>query len=129
MADAGAAVDILRRLKALGVRLAVDDFGTGYSSLSYLTRLPVDSLKIDQSFIAAIHGSVESRGVVRVVTELGRLLRLETIAEGVETAGDLEILRILACDLGQGYLFSRPLDPEDASAIIAAGKVERRKTL
>lgn len=129
MADAGAAVDILKRLKALGVRLAVDDFGTGYSSLSYLTRLPVDSLKIDQSFIAAIHGSVESRGVVRVVTELGRLLRLETIAEGIETAGDLEILRILACDLGQGFLFSRPLDPEDATAIIAAGKVERRKTL
>jgi len=129
MADAGAAVDILRRLKALGVRLAVDDFGTGYSSLSYLTRLPVDSLKIDQSFIAAIHGSVESRGVVRVVTELGRLLRLETIAEGIETAGDLEILRILACDLGQGFLFSRPLDPEDATTIIAAGKVERRKTL
>ncbi len=129
MADAGAAVDILRRLKALGVTLAVDDFGTGYSSLSYLTRLPVDSLKIDQSFIAAIHGSVESRGVVRVVTELGRLLRLETIAEGIETAGDLEILRILACDLGQGFLFSRPLDPEDATAIIAAGKVERRKTL
>ena len=129
MADAGAAVEILRRLKTLGVRLAVDDFGTGYSSLSYLTRLPVDSLKIDQSFIAAIHGSVESRGVVRVVTELGRLLRLETIAEGIETAGDLEILRILACDLGQGFLFSRPLDPEDATAIIAAGKVERRKTL
>ena len=129
MADAGAAVAILHRLKALGVRLAVDDFGTGYSSLSYLTRLPVDSLKIDQSFIAAIHGSAESRGVVRVITELGRLLRLETIAEGVETAGDLEILRILACDLGQGFLFSRPLDPEDATAVIAAGKVEGRKTL
>ena len=129
MADAGAAVEILRRLKSLGVRLAVDDFGTGYSSLSYLTRLPVDSLKIDQSFIAAIHGSVESRGVVRVVTELGRLLRLETIAEGIETAGDLEILRILACDLGQGFLFSRPLEAEDATGIIAAGRVERRKTL
>ncbi len=57
------------------------------------------------------------------------MLRLETIAEGIETAGDLEILRILACDLGQGFLFSRPLDPEDATAIIAAGKVERRKTL
>jgi Amt family ammonium transporter len=129
MADAGAAVEILRRLKDLGVRIAVDDFGTGYSSLSYLTQLPVDSLKIDQSFIAAIHGSVESRGVVRVVTELGRLLRLETIAEGVETAGDLEILRILACDLGQGFLFSRPLDPEAATAIITAGRVDRRKTL
>lgn len=125
MADAGSAVEILRRLKALGVRLAVDDFGTGYSSLSYLTRLPVDSLKIDQSFIAAIHGSVESRGVVRVVTELGRLLRLETIAEGIETERDLEILRILACDLGQGFLFSRPLSADAALALINNGRVER----
>ena len=102
----------LRALKSLGLRLAVDDFGTGYSSLAYLRRFPLDKLKIDQSFM---HGMPEDRGnleIVATIITLARSLNLTVIAEGVETAGQLGVLRQLDCEQAQGYLFSRPLPVE-----------------
>ena len=105
----------LRRLKALkelGVRLAIDDFGTGYSSLSYLSHFPFDILKIDQSFVASMAESPEAMTMVRTIIDLGRRLKLEVIAEGVEHEQQLELLRRLHCHYVQGYHYSRPIDAE-----------------
>jgi diguanylate cyclase (GGDEF)-like protein len=119
----------LARLKALGLSIAVDDFGTGYSSLSYLQRFPVDALKIDKSFIATVAGSAQDSALARTIVELGRGMRLETIAEGIESAEQLERLRQLRCELGQGYHFSRPLEGADLTAYLQrqwAAEPERR---
>jgi diguanylate cyclase (GGDEF)-like protein len=109
-------------LKDLGVRLALDDFGTGYSSLSYLRRFPIDSLKIDKSFIDGVTTSSEGHAVVAAITQLGQDLHLEVVAEGLETGDQLEALRSLACPLGQGYHFSRPLTPGDAVKLLLTGR-------
>jgi diguanylate cyclase (GGDEF)-like protein len=118
MSDPDSVRPILTHLKDLGVRLAVDDFGTGYSSLAYLCRLPVDQLKIDRSFIPTIRTSAASLAVVRTIIELAHTLGLEAVAEGIEDGAQLETLRGLGCDLGQGYHFARPLDPADAYAAL-----------
>ncbi len=97
------------RLKALGVRIAITDFGTGYSSLSYLHRFPFDTIKIDQSFIRALGTDTNSSAIVRAVIGLGKSLGIPVIAEGVETAGQLELLRREHCDQVQGYLINRPM--------------------
>ncbi|MEN3279670.1 MAG: hypothetical protein V7607_810 [Solirubrobacteraceae bacterium] len=99
----------LHRLKALGVSIAVDDFGTGYSSLSYLQQFPVDALKIDKSFVDSVAASPQDSALARTIVELGRGMRLETIAEGIESVEQLDCLRQLRCELGQGYHFSQPL--------------------
>jgi diguanylate cyclase (GGDEF)-like protein/PAS domain S-box-containing protein len=109
MTDASAALDVLSALKQLGVLLAIDDFGTGYSSLSYLQRFPLDILKVDRSFVEELGVSSEGEAIVAAVIKLAHALGLQVVAEGVETTGQLEILRSLECDLAQGYLFSRPL--------------------
>src|SRR5919107_2324293 len=109
-------------LKDLGVRLALDDFGTGYSSLSYLRRFPIDTLKIDKSFIDGVTTSSEGHAVVAAITQLGQYLHLEVVAEGLETGDQLEALRSLACPLGQGYHFSRPLTPGDAVKLLLTGR-------
>jgi len=109
MEDLAEAVDILRRVKALGVRIALDDFGTGYSSLSALSTLPLDKLKIDQSFVRRIDSDHASRAVIDAVIALGHSLDLELVAEGIETEAALAYLRARGCQLGQGYYFSRPL--------------------
>ena len=100
---------ILRRLKALGVKIAMDDFGTGYSSLSSLQSFPFDKIKIDRSFILGIRLSEQSRAIVRAVLGLGHTLNMPVIAEGVETEQQRQILLQLGCPYAQGYLFSKPL--------------------
>lgn len=102
----------LRALKDLGISVALDDFGTGYSSLSYLRRLPVDTLKIDKSFVMSCSREEDARAVARAVISLGHSLGKAIVAEGVETAGQFQMLVTAGCDEYQGYLFSRPLAPE-----------------
>jgi EAL domain-containing protein (putative c-di-GMP-specific phosphodiesterase class I) len=110
MVNREAAVTKLTELNDLGVGIAIDDFGTGYSSLSYLQELPVDTIKIDKSFIDGVDAGPEESALARAVIKLGATLSLKTVAEGVETAGAFEMLTSLGCDYGQGYLFSRPID-------------------
>jgi len=111
MRDAEATVAHLRGLKELGVKIAIDDFGSGQSSLTYLRRFPIDELKIDRSFIAAIDGSRESTAVLHTLVELGRTLGLSIVAEGIETCSQLEGLRSEHCTYGQGFIFARPMNP------------------
>ena len=106
---------MLDRLRGLGVRFSIDDFGTGYSSLSYLRRLPADAIKIDQSFVKGLGKVVEDTAVVRMIIELAHTLGLEVIAEGVETEEQATLLKEMGCDFAQGYHFSEPLPPEEAS--------------
>jgi diguanylate cyclase (GGDEF)-like protein/PAS domain S-box-containing protein len=109
MADTDLAVERLQQLKALGVLLAMDDFGTGYSSLSYLSRFPVENLKMDRSFLSTEH---EESGLVAAIIALGTSLSLDVVAEGIELPEQITSLRDLGCDLGQGFLFARPMSQE-----------------
>ena len=109
MRDNVATIDILKRLHALGVSLSVDDFGTGYSSLSYLRNFPLDEIKIDQSFVRDMTREEGAAGIVRGIVELAHSLKLQVIAEGVESAEQLKRLMALRCDRAQGFLISRPL--------------------
>ena len=113
MRDADSTAEQLRKLKALGVRIAIDDFGTGYSSLAYLSQFPVDVLKIDRTFVTGLSDSADSRALAHTLIQLGKTLGLQTLAEGIEEQAQLEVLRHEQCDLGQGYLFARPLIAED----------------
>jgi EAL domain-containing protein (putative c-di-GMP-specific phosphodiesterase class I) len=106
--DFGRGVSILRRLKTLGVRIAMDDFGTGYSSLSYLQSFPFDKIKIDQSFISKVTSNPQSAAIVRGVIGLAHGLNLPVLAEGVETKAQLDFLAAESCDEMQGYLLGRP---------------------
>ncbi|WP_247894240.1 putative bifunctional diguanylate cyclase/phosphodiesterase [Azospirillum sp. B510] len=118
MDKAEQSIRLLRDLRALGIKLSIDDFGTGYSSLSYLHKLPIDSLKVDRSFVSAMHQSEENRAIVRIIMDLARLLGFDVIAEGIETSADANLLRALACDYGQGYHFARPLPPDQAGKLV-----------
>ncbi len=113
------AVDTLMALKELGVRLAIDDFGTGYSSLAYLKRFPVDKLKIDQSFVRDIPHNTGDMEIAATIIAMAHSLRLEVLAEGVETLEQLDFLREQGCDAYQGFLSSRPLSAEDMTALLA----------
>jgi diguanylate cyclase (GGDEF)-like protein len=116
MRDAAGALVVLRALKDIGVSLAIDDFGTGYSSLSYLSRFPLDIVKVDRLFVEELGVSPEDEEIVAAVIKLAHALGLRVVAEGVETTGQLDVLRRLGCDLAQGFLFSEPLP---AAAIAA----------
>jgi EAL domain-containing protein (putative c-di-GMP-specific phosphodiesterase class I) len=113
MRDARSALRQLNALKSLGVRIAIDDFGTGYSSLAYLQQFPVDSLKIDRSFISGMGKSPEGDSLIHTLIQLGKALNLETLAEGIEEDEQLAQLRGEKCDVGQGYLFARPVGPRE----------------
>jgi len=113
MEDAEGTVRTLRQLKDIGLRLAIDDFGTGYSSLSYLSSFPIDRIKIAQRFMADVTGDPRNAAIVETIIAIARSLGIEVIAEGVETAQELEFLRSRGCDDLQGYYFSRPI-PSDA---------------
>ena len=119
MRDLEAAAEQLGRLKQLGVTLAIDDFGTGYSSLGYLQHLPVDTVKIDRSFIQALGSDDADPALVRAVVDLAGSLGLDTVAEGIEEGQQLALLRDLACSHGQGYLFARPLSPAGLGELLA----------
>ena len=116
----------LRAIRDLGVALVLDDFGTGYSSLSYLRRLAVDTIKIDRSFVIGIDDDNSNLPIVRAVVALAHALGIEVVAEGIETAGQLAILRELGCDRGQGFLFARPQLPEALGPVLRAGGVAPR---
>jgi EAL domain-containing protein (putative c-di-GMP-specific phosphodiesterase class I) len=118
MENAEATISKLKSLRALGVQLSIDDFGTGYSSLSYLHRFPVTALKIDRSFVSKMHDGTENVEIARTITTLAHNLGMEVVAEGVETDEQAAQLRALACEYGQGYLFSKPLNKEDAGVLI-----------
>ncbi|OCQ95976.1 diguanylate cyclase [Oscillatoriales cyanobacterium USR001] len=135
MDDVESAIAVLNRMKALNVKLGIDDFGTGYSSLSYLSRFPTDTLKVDKSFVGRMEfeaeNEVEKKGksrlikgenmaIVRTIVMLAHALGMDVIAEGVETAEQLALLRSLGCEYGQGYFFARPLPSDRATALIAA---------
>jgi len=121
MKDANATVSRLKRLKELGVMIAIDDFGTGYSSMAYLRQFPVDVLKIDRSFVAEMDDTADSVALIHTLVELGRTLGLVTLAEGIEDDSQLEGLRRELCDRGQGFIFSRPVEPGAIEALLAQG--------
>jgi EAL domain-containing protein (putative c-di-GMP-specific phosphodiesterase class I) len=118
MTDRDLAVTILHALRSLGVKASVDDFGTGQSSLGYLKTLPVDSLKIDRSFVCGLGSDPEDAAIVSAVVHLGHALGLTVTAEGIETARQLSELRSLGCDLGQGFYFAKPQPSAIAGALV-----------
>lgn len=123
MSDLDRAIDLLGDLKQVGITIAIDDFGTGYSSLSYLKRLPIDLLKIDRSFIAGLSENGDDRAICQAIVSMATSLGLETVAEGVETEGQLACLHEIGCHEVQGFLFARPLTVDEFSAYLA----ERRR--
>lgn len=118
MDDVESAIQILLNLKALQIKIGLDDFGTGYSSLSYLHRLPLDTLKIDRSFVAQMEEASENREIIKTIVSLGHNLHMNIIAEGVETEEQAQLLKTLSCEYGQGYYFAKPLEAEAATAAL-----------
>jgi diguanylate cyclase (GGDEF)-like protein len=121
--DSLAVTQTLKSLREVGTQVSIDDFGTGYSSLSRLSKLPVDTLKIDRSFTSALVRDESSQAVVSTIVSLARAFKLSTVAEGVETAEQLDILRMLGCQQSQGYLHSRPVAREAFEGMLVAGSV------
>lgn len=118
MGDVDAAIDLMLKLKSLDLKLAIDDFGTGYSSLSYLHRFPMDTLKVDQSFVGRLEKSDEDRAIIHTILTLGQQLGMEVVAEGVETKTQMTMLCQAGCDYGQGYFFAKPLSATDALTLL-----------
>jgi EAL domain-containing protein (putative c-di-GMP-specific phosphodiesterase class I) len=119
MRDTNAAIETMRQIKNIGVRLTLDDFGTGYSSLSYLRRFPIDVLKIDKSFTFDVTTDEGAASITRAIIAMARSLNMTTIAEGVETIEQLELLSALGCDVMQGYHISRPLPVDQITALLS----------
>jgi EAL domain-containing protein (putative c-di-GMP-specific phosphodiesterase class I) len=119
MQDLELSIRKLAQLREAGIGIAIDDFGTGYSSLRLLARLPVDTLKVDRSFIQSIGDTPNITTLVSTVVSLARAFNMHTVAEGVETAEQLQILRAMKCDQAQGFLFGRPTPASDVPAAIA----------
>ncbi len=123
MDDVESSLQILDRLRSLGISISIDDFGTGYSSLSYLRKLSIRNLKIDQSFIAEVEHKPEDATIVSAILSLAKGLGLEVIAEGVETAEQLKFLQEKECDYVQGYYFSPPLNVENMEQALRSGSL------
>jgi diguanylate cyclase (GGDEF)-like protein/PAS domain S-box-containing protein len=113
-----ATVNTLKGLKSAGIHIAIDDFGTGYSALSYLKHYPIDSLKLDRSFVSGLGNNLEDTAIIHAVMAFARILNLKVIAEGIETAEQLAQLRAFGCSWGQGYFFAKPLPPADAQQLL-----------
>ena len=118
MENAERVISMLRELKKLGVQLSIDDFGTGYSSLSYLHRFPIDTLKVDRSFVGEMETGSENGEIVRTIISLAKTLRMNVVAEGIESIHQLHQLQILGCEYGQGFLFSRPVPLVEAVKLL-----------
>jgi EAL domain-containing protein (putative c-di-GMP-specific phosphodiesterase class I) len=108
----------LRSLQEMGISIHIDDFGTGFSSLSQLRRLPIDTLKIDRQFVDDLPDSADDAAIAQAIIAMSKSLRYQIVAEGIETWAQLDFLRQHQCDIGQGYLFSRPLPPEDLAELL-----------
>lgn len=119
MENAERAIEMLREIKDTGVELCIDDFGTGHSSLSYLHRFPVGTLKVDRSFVCTMEDGSENGEIVRTVIALAKILKLKVVAEGIESIHQFHQLRVLGCEFGQGYLFSRPLPVNDVEKMLS----------
>lgn len=122
MLNPEASIQVMNKLKALGMQIAIDDFGTGYSSLSYLKRIPADIIKIDRSFVSGLHNDPDDAAIVRTVLALARAMDKQCLAEGIETAEHYDMLRSLGCHYGQGYWMSKPLTANEFENLIIAGK-------
>jgi len=118
MESAESAILMLKQIKETGVQISIDDFGTGYSSLSYLHRFPIDMLKVDRSFVSAMEDNTENGEIVRTIIALAKALDLKVVAEGIESIHQFHQLRILGCEYGQGYLFSKPLQVNDIERLL-----------
>ena len=118
MENAETAISMLKSIKELGVKISIDDFGTGYSSLSYLHKFPIDTLKIDRSFVNSIDDGSENEEIVRTIVALAKALNLTVVAEGIENVNQFQYLSMLGCESGQGYLFSRPLPATEIVKLI-----------
>ena len=118
MENAEKVILMLTQIRELGIKLSIDDFGTGYSSLSYLHRFPINTLKVDRSFVSSMENGSENGEIVRTVIALAKTLKLDVVAEGIETIHQLHQLRVLGCEYGQGYLFSRPVPPVEAEKLL-----------
>jgi EAL domain-containing protein (putative c-di-GMP-specific phosphodiesterase class I) len=123
MNDLARAQEVMKKLNNLGVRLAIDDFGTGHSSLSYLKRFPVQEVKVDRVFVEGVATDPVDSAIVRAVIELASAMNITAVAEGVETAEQLEHLRTLGCHVAQGFYFSRPLPATEFEALLAGGMI------
>jgi EAL domain-containing protein (putative c-di-GMP-specific phosphodiesterase class I) len=122
MANPLQTIENLTMLKKLGLCLALDDFGTGYSSLAYLQKLPIDILKIDKTFVHGLGTNQSDMEIIRLIMVLAQALKLETIAEGVETSAHIQELKAMGCDIGQGYLFSAPLSATEAETLLGSAR-------
>jgi EAL domain-containing protein (putative c-di-GMP-specific phosphodiesterase class I) len=118
MGNVDLAIGLMLQFKALGCRISLDDFGTGYSSLSQLRRFPLDTLKVDQSFVRHMADSAEDYAIARMIIDLGQTLGMDIIAEGIETPEDAARLRSLGCNFGQGYLWSKPVPADAATELL-----------
>jgi hypothetical protein len=116
---------LLMQIRALGVRVSVDDFGTGHSALAYLRQFPLDSLKVDRSFVRGIESNPDMASILGAVTTMTRQLGLQMVAEGIEKDEQLELVRSLECEYGQGFLFSKPVAPDRAASMVRDGLPER----
>ena len=124
MQDLERGIAAMTELRALGIRLAIDDFGTGYSSLNQIKQLPMDTLKIDKSFISSLDTEAPDREIVRLILALGSAMGVSIVAEGIEEEEHVRVLLEMGCDMGQGYLFSRPVDARRAGALVTADRLD-----
>lgn len=116
-------IQVMKKLQQLGVQVSIDDFGTGYSSLSYLKNLPINTLKIDRSFIYQLHQDCSDIAIVKSIITMGHGLRLKVVAEGVETAEQMKLLKRLKCHYAQGYAIFKPLSAEQFEQQVLQGNV------
>ena len=122
MEDLDASMKILNEIKDMNIKIALDDFGTGYSSLTYIKKLPIDVVKLDRDFIRSISKIGEDEVIVEYVIKLMHELKLNIVAEGIETKEQLEFLKLNNCDYGQGYLFSKPITKEEIEKLLLLNK-------